>query len=282
MRYILDHSSKAIALLGFVLLIISLVRDWGYFSVVGSQYLSIQTPYDHLTNSIEWLPQNLALLGFSGLAGWLLGSFPKWLIDHVVAKSSNDPPIYFEGVGSKKNAHLIRLLLLASNLTNLSFAAYIFLFMNHIPIYAGVIAFLIYMAIFTPLSKRLKLRQSWHLPILVAPIVLILAFIFGAVDANKATKRSDNFYRVAMSEQKQLDVQILRSFEKGILVWDRKAKRVALYRWDSISNVSNLIVRSERPFICHYYDWSAFCPNKKPINSKSSNRDELVLRPTPM
>src|SRR5947209_5946132 len=59
---LLDNVPKAIALLSATALLLTIVHDWGYFWIVGNRYLSIQTPYDHLTNSIEWLPQALLSL----------------------------------------------------------------------------------------------------------------------------------------------------------------------------------------------------------------------------
>ena len=55
----LDNAPKAIAILSFAVLIVTVLHDWGYFWVVGLRFQSVQTAYDHLANSIEWLPYSL-------------------------------------------------------------------------------------------------------------------------------------------------------------------------------------------------------------------------------
>jgi hypothetical protein len=61
MKNLIDNLGKFIAALSFALLTVTVFHDWGYFWVLGSRFQSIQTPYDHLANAIEWLPLHLAI-----------------------------------------------------------------------------------------------------------------------------------------------------------------------------------------------------------------------------
>src|SRR5262245_58621229 len=56
MRWLLENAAKAIGLLSFSLLALSVVHDWGYFYVVGSRFRTVQTTYDYIANAIDWLP----------------------------------------------------------------------------------------------------------------------------------------------------------------------------------------------------------------------------------
>jgi hypothetical protein len=45
MKWILENGAKAIALLSFGIVIFSTVHDWGYFSVIGPKFRTIQTTF---------------------------------------------------------------------------------------------------------------------------------------------------------------------------------------------------------------------------------------------
>jgi hypothetical protein len=62
MKEILDLVPKAIALLSFAVLALTVVHEWGYFWVLGSHFQAVASAYDYFSNSILWLPQNLLLL----------------------------------------------------------------------------------------------------------------------------------------------------------------------------------------------------------------------------
>jgi hypothetical protein len=62
MKCTFDNSTKLVAVLPFLLLVVSTVHDWGYFLVIGPKLRSIQTTYDYVTNALDWLPL-VALVG---------------------------------------------------------------------------------------------------------------------------------------------------------------------------------------------------------------------------
>jgi hypothetical protein len=90
-QYLLDNGSTVVGLLSFAILTLSVFHDWGYFWVVGLRFQSMQTPYDYLANSIEWLPLHLGGLIFTGLVSW---------VSILLGRTDND---YLSGVQRSKN-----------------------------------------------------------------------------------------------------------------------------------------------------------------------------------
>jgi hypothetical protein len=52
---------KLAGLVSLGALAISVVHEWGYFQVIGLQYLTIASPLDYLSSTLYWLPVAVAL-----------------------------------------------------------------------------------------------------------------------------------------------------------------------------------------------------------------------------
>jgi hypothetical protein len=89
----LDNVPKAVAILSFAVLIVTVLYDWGYFWVVGLRFQSLQTPYDQLANSIEWLPYSLVYVGLNFA---ILGGLMR-----LLARKGDNLPEYPSGYSER-------------------------------------------------------------------------------------------------------------------------------------------------------------------------------------
>jgi hypothetical protein len=75
---VLRKRNEAAGLLSFTLIIFTTVHDWGYFSVIGANFRTLLSPYDYITNAIEWMPSFSAVfvgtlfLGYVNSEVWAL------------------------------------------------------------------------------------------------------------------------------------------------------------------------------------------------------------------
>jgi hypothetical protein len=72
--------------------------------------------------------------------------------------------------------------------------------------------------------------------------VIILSFIFGSADASLGLNSSSNIYKIERKDEPTIVVaNLLRSLEKGVLVWDLGNSRVTLIRWEQVKQISHRI-----------------------------------------
>ncbi|MGM4999231.1 hypothetical protein AB8A05_10895 [Tardiphaga sp. 538_B7_N1_4] len=244
MKDILDNWSKAITVLVFALLMVTLVRDWGYFLVIGPELQSLQTPFDYLSNSVQWLPQNFLLLAITTVVA-VCASF-------LVFGKENDLD-FFEGVEPKalrrKNIRI-----------SLLFAAILFSLMG-VVFYetAGDLGITITLVSLSVLSSCLvairvlrlsrSIRRSLFLGLSIA-LGMLWAFSFGNGDAYIATKARNNVHNLVFKDGRTLNIALLRTLDKGVIVWMPATSRAALVRWDQIESISRFVNLTHESLSC--------------------------------
>jgi hypothetical protein len=253
----LDIAPKAVAVLSFGVLIVTVLHDWGYFWMIGLRFQSVQTPYDHLANSIEWLPYSLVFIGLTFAAN-------SGLIR--LLQKEGDFQEYPSGV-SERNAK-----------RKMKWPSRLFLFFNVVPaiitlfvlptnaeVVVGLASVLYICAVWFVLHYTSLVRRTEYATFLaISPTFVTLAFLSGATEADIALNSTLNVYRVEVKGSTPVTLILLRSLDKGVLVWDRADNRATLIRWEQIDRISHFVSTdlSSRPLFCKFA--KTLCFEKEP------------------
>jgi hypothetical protein len=249
MKNLIDNLGKLIAALSFALLTVTVLHDWGYFWVLGSRFQSIQTPYDHLANAIEWLPLYLALILLALLFAFVLGRFSRKREEHV----------FPSGIMEKRRWKDARKAAAVSGLGLLAFLGILLLVPQAV---IGVYFAYVLGAIYLTVSPLVAIRfppSAVNSFVWSIPLVLIMAFTAGGLDAVNGIESSWNVYRIVPKDSPPFNANLLRSLDKGLLMWDGSAQRVILMRWEEVSEISHSITPNDKtPYACRFLQF--VCP----------------------
>jgi hypothetical protein len=250
MKNLIDNLGKFIAALSFALVTVTVLHDWGYFWVLGSRFQSIQTPYDHLANAIEWLPLHLAIFLLAFLLSFVLRAlgrkpeehaFPSGIMEKTRWKNARNSAA-FSGVSLLLTA--LGIILVTTQ--------------GVIGVGVAIILFACYMTV-SPLVVFRIPPSAVNYFLWFIPVVLIVAFITGGIDALTSIESSSNIYRIVPKDSPPFNANLLRSLDKGLLMWDGSTQRVILMRWEGVSEVSHFITPNDKtPYACRFLQF--MCP----------------------
>ena len=88
--------------------------------------------------------------------------------------------------------------------------------------------------------------------LIISPVFVTITFSSGALEAELAVRSTSNVYRVEIKNSAPTTLILLRSLEKGVLVWDRADNRATLVRWEQIDRISHFVstAKPSQPLIC--------------------------------
>jgi hypothetical protein len=219
MNQFIERFPTFIAVTSFAVLITSVVHEWGYFAVVGIHFQALVSASDYLANSILWLPRTLFIVGGG------LGS--------GAALSIIAPPRKHRVAGSVAKVIIFGIVLYLSVVDPLF----------GIPI--GLVVVLLRGA--TAYMRRWPetFSRTTRSVILAVPLVLAGAFSLGVGEGQIDLLGTKDLFRIELKEAgASKEVQLLRSFDRGILVHNVTEGRVEFIRWDEVRGMS---VASETP-----------------------------------
>ncbi|MDR6663607.1 hypothetical protein J2W51_006202 [Tardiphaga robiniae] len=249
MKNILENSSKVIALLGFALLMITLVRDWGFFFVIGPQFQALQSPYDYLANSIYWLPQNLLFVVAVLAVGFVISHF-------AFGKVLGEQPRYFEGIGEKSKGNrrykLLLVVMIAGAIAGLVGLFFSAVATPGIAVFFGATIVLLGEMIFFQRHFSGK-NGAVFVGILIATFVTYVSFMLGNVDAITVIRAPYDVHQLTIKGGHKINVALLRNLDKGMLVWMPDTARATLYRWDQIEAVSRVVPLETETLACRFF-----------------------------
>jgi hypothetical protein len=242
MKNILDDLAKWITAISFALLVATVFHDWGYFSVLGISFQSVQTPYDYLAHGIEWLPFNLMLGGAAAIITFGLRA--------LVRKFIRRPKVqYPSGISQRTSRKENKRNLAVVSLIAVPFAIQAFIStLDQLYFLAAAALTIIFQVIVSiwddwlPPTGTLKLLQP-------LPLLLTFAFIVGFDDARRGLTSTASVYRIEPKKGDPFSTNLLRSLDKGLLVWDSAAQRVSLIRWDDVNRISHFTATKEKTTI---------------------------------
>ena len=246
MKELLDAAPKAIAVASFVVLLITVVHEYGYFFVVGSHLQAIATTYDYLANALVWLPAAMgAIISLQGI------EYAISIKDGAIKLRS---PFYFGWAAAALG--LLLYLLLGGVTAALA-----------VTLFGGFTTIYFLTRDFKATPERLSNYRLTLLGIYLVP----LAFGYGVTTAYSDLAKSNDVYAVDQKDGQGRPRQLvlLRIFEKGVLVRDLPAERVEFLRWDSINSMSRLL-RTPRPttgYLCSWLNVACGRREAEPLNT---------------
>jgi hypothetical protein len=262
MKEFLKIAPSAIALVSFLMLALTVVHEWGYFFVIGSHFQTIASAYDYLSNAIIWLPQNLAIMCVGVVGGFLLGM--------LGGRSSNEDELGFiaRAAKIKRRRRGIAIGVGVGFALSCVYALVGYFFMPPyllVSIFA-TLATTTWMAL-CEVCERIFGRwfgfenRLVYLAIVVIPFLVFTDFCLGAQEAYDDIRDIASLYFLTLKDDpvsniisNERPVQILRSFDKGLLVRDAKREKISFVRWETIKFLShNSFAIGETPLGCERF-----------------------------
>jgi hypothetical protein len=239
MNQLFERFPTVLAAISFAVLITTVVHEWGYFSVVGIHFQALVSATDYLANSILWLPQTLLIVGGGLVSGYIVGG---WLGSSGAEFSVVAPP--------HKHREADKAVGFLLSWTALVFQSLLVGLLVGIALISALVDPLIGMPLILmfvlPMGTRTYISR-WPgtlsgtaiFGIVTGPLMLGAAFAFGVVEGRLDLKGTKDLVRI---ERKDAavgnEVQLLRSFDRGILVHKVIDGRVEFIRWDEVRAMS--------------------------------------------
>jgi hypothetical protein len=241
---IIGNIPRLITTLSIFVLLVAVVHDWGYFLVVGSKFQELQTPYDYIANSIEWLPFGLLFLCFYGVIPALIANVVPQLIKGPFVEG-------FEDVVRVRFRRRRIILGVCGAAIIVALVAVVFwcrLFYE-LPEWEVYPPMLFLAAGFVGISiayfgKSLggKLQGQIALFLFFGLVACALAFYGGVLSAGYDLFTSaSNIYRVELKSGPTVVKKILRTSEKGLLEYDPRGRATNFVRWEEVKSVTHLL-----------------------------------------
>lgn len=211
-----DMAPKGLALLMATLLLYAVAHEYGYFTVVGSYYLTFATSFDYVINALLWFPSTLFLL----------------FLFHDVDSAIRDVEIERWSVGRWLRINIG---------IQLFFFVFTFLFgsvLFPIAMSACVLAVWVIVNIF-PMSECYNVDTRLYRFLVFIPAALIGSFGYGLTEAYGDLRSIKDVYRISFKEGRQpMHVVMLRNFEKGFLIHDKVNSRIEFVPRETAVSIS--------------------------------------------
>jgi hypothetical protein len=240
----------AVASVASLALAASVAYETGYFSIIGKKYQGIISAADYLSGAVEWLPW-LSLLYAAGL-------LTAWVGLPATLRSARR----LHGIRS-----LIAIVLVIFVIVALWIGATVPVY--QILLYAPFAALPLVVAITFIQLRRHRGSASKMIALISSGLLVTLAlFCAGIGRAHFDIEMIDNAY-VIKSGDSSAGSQVLRTMQKGLLVWKPDEKRIDFVGWEKIDRVTHLIWKSQdapwtEPLGC--YVWEGLCRRPPPLN----------------
>jgi hypothetical protein len=243
MKEFFDAAPKIIGVMSFMILLLTVVHEWGYFYVLGWHLQTVATTYDYLTNAVVWLPATAGILsGAQFLELTMIVDEDRVRLNTIALIIVSAPPVigillylFIGGEGA----------IWVSSLVGISA---VFFLLKIIP------------------GKWVA--NDWkHRFVVVAPMVPLLMLGYGISSGYSDLRKTTDVYAVNhKEEQGTRQLVLLRSFEKGILVRDVPARRIEFIRWESINSISRLLsVERSVGYLCLWFGISCRGIDPNPV-----------------
>jgi hypothetical protein len=240
MLKVFDSVPKLIATISIFVLTISVLHDWGYFWVVGSKFQQLQTSYDFIANSIDWLPIP-ALFSVTYAIAMFLGM--KFAAKFKPSPSEGFDSVVQARLGKQQRRGRIVGVILVISLT----AILIGLELKYDPLpdwaaYSTIVVILALtgLALFLLVGNGLQIKIDFWTAFAVffATLCFGAAFYAGAYSAvDDLYASTSNVYTVELKSNAIVGVKILRTLEKGLLQYNPLDRTVSFLRWDEVKTL---------------------------------------------
>lgn len=240
-----DNFAAVLAAATLGLLFLSVCHEYGYFWIVGSRFQTFLSTTDYFSNAILWLPV-LTFLLYSYLDwGVMLGNKKynfgknwKWKLAFWSVTLGFPVFAFFDFKESFAFTYALPI---------------IFVWVGFV---AGNLPYA---------NTRSEVLRMAHRAMVIGPVVAVIAFSAGVMQAESALASFSEPYRLDLKAGIRLNRTLLRTFDKGVLVRDPSADRIEFIRWDDLLSLSRLAptIRKE-PFSCSWFKINCSQPTTIP------------------
>jgi hypothetical protein len=250
MKWILENATKLIGLLSFALVVFSAVHDWGYFSIIGPHFRTLLSAYDYVTNAVEWMPAFTFWFAVSGALAYLMSSWTAQVRER--------------GFGDhRRKVHRRSLFFYSGFILIISLGVLGFTLFQTFPrsresqIISSTLIFIALIGFYivwngTKLETRRLLAGAMGAVGLAAA-----AYTTGTREARSAIEQPANVYKLNLKGDQTKSAVLLRTFEKGILIWNTDRQTAEMLRWDQLDGLSHIVAFDNVSGACRIFSW--FC-----------------------
>ena len=219
----LDRIPSLISLVGALILGSSVIYDYGFFYILGTDFSEMPTTLsDHLRSSLNWIPHTIFIIFVLFIYEIFTRRIEQYKTEEELIQTSPNPRFIAWFRGSTKYifwliavAPIIPLLLgfeISIMEWGMYLSAYWFLFIQFI---FG--------------HERIKQRTSYEFLIasFLIPVFLMYIAVQGISDSQEIKQGDGTQYVFDLGETKVVGT-LARSFEKYFLIWDESKKEIML------------------------------------------------------
>jgi hypothetical protein len=257
MQAALEIAAKVIALAATVCIALSVLFDWGYLSALDLRLSEVPTSLsDHTRSAILWLP----VAGFTFPPGFVFSLFSGEL-DARDAREAKDRGEDLSVYAAKEAKHARR---------NLAVMAVVSLFLwlafgdrsRPFLFFAAIIAWTLVVVRVTPVTAgNWRLGYSLRFSLLLPPLLAGSLFLLGYNTGRAAIAPDQLFGTLSIrggSGIEQMKGNIVRPFERFVIVIDEKRKVIVLKPDDIVRVEKAGYSSSNKGLLCEY--WLFACP----------------------
>jgi len=232
----LDKFPSVLAATTFLILSLSVVHEWGYYSELGARFQTLVSAADYLSTALLWLPY-IAI-------GWLVSALLSLLQLRTGTLSHSRATFGFHFIGA----------------VSFLLSLFAFFFLPPWLAWLAYISFLggyLWIMLYRYVTDHHYIRPLVNRPALyigaIAPIAVALAYFTGVNSAiiDLSTKEQISELVVKGGDEQPHIVVLLRLLDKGPLV--REGFQVEFYDWREIVSVRSLVMPSNQSHSCRIF-----------------------------
>ena len=249
----IDSSGKAVGVIAAASLASSIIYDWGYFYALDLSFSEIPTTLaDHIRSSLVWAPViafTAFLITFYQL---LTRRIERGLTEEEIIESSPDPERT-----RKMRSRPYKVILILAFIILISYIFFGEIFSMGLPTALVIIWF--WFSSWANRHPRILQRRSLAILFMIhwiPPFVIWMGF-FGYNAARNQIKEEQPSHIVYLNEvpQKVLNTNVLRSFERGMIVKTPGENNITFLAWPSIQTIQSKYERKPfRGILCNWFN----------------------------
>lgn len=252
-----DSLGKAVGLISGFSLLCSIAYDWGFLYALGLSFSDIPTSLaDHIRSSLNWLPLAFAAVSSVFIFELFTRRIEQGMTEEEIIESSPNPKF----IRKLRNSPTVLIVAVAV----LILVSYI-LFGR--PFWGGLSISLIVLwfcfSYFVNNHPRILQRRSPALRFVIhwlPPVIIWMVFLGYNGATSSIQIKSNPAHKVYLknNSSEPININLIRLFDKGILIKTQKEDSIVFVGWDSVSKIETSY--KKEPFkgiLCEWFN--VFC-----------------------
>ena len=256
-----DSLGKAVGLISSFSLLCSIAYDWGFLYALGLSFSDIPTSLaDHVRSTLNWLPLAFATVSVVFIFELFTMRIEQGMTEEEIIESSPNPKF----TRKFRNSPTI----LIATIAILILISYL-LFGR--PFFGGLSFSLIILwfcfSYFVNKHPRILQRRSSALRFVIhwlPPVIIFMVFLGynGAISIQNKSNLAHKVY-LKDSSSEPINVNLIRLFDKGILIKAQKEDSIVFVGWDSVSKIEASYKKDPfKGILCEWFNVFCFPDDK--------------------